>query len=82
MTNLSRRDAVLAAAALAACTPNQIAATTPSAEPEQLADIADAVVRPALAEKGIPAPRSWRSIRRAASPRATGASPIAKPIAL
>src|SRR5688572_25221824 len=53
MTNLSRRDAVLAAAALAACTPNQIAATTPSAEPEQLADIADAVVRPALAEGGI-----------------------------
>jgi CubicO group peptidase (beta-lactamase class C family) len=54
MTNLSRREAVLAAAALAACTPNQIAAATPSAEPEQLADIADAVVRPALAEEGIP----------------------------
>ena len=53
MANVSRRDAFLGAAALAACTPNQISASM-RAEPDQLADIADSVVRPALAQEGIP----------------------------
>jgi CubicO group peptidase (beta-lactamase class C family) len=54
MIKLTRRDAMLGTAALAACTPNQITASTPHAEPEQLAEIADAVVGPALAEEAIP----------------------------
>ncbi|HJS80091.1 MAG TPA: serine hydrolase domain-containing protein, partial [Vitreimonas sp.] len=53
MANVSRRDAFLGAAALAACTPNQISASM-RAEPDQLADIADSVVRPALAQEGMP----------------------------
>lgn len=54
MIKVTRRDAMPGTAALAACTPNQITASMPVAEPQQLADIAEAVIHPALAEEGIP----------------------------
>jgi CubicO group peptidase (beta-lactamase class C family) len=54
MIHLSRRDAMLGAAAVAACTPNRVSASAPSADPGDLASIADAIVRPAMAEQSIP----------------------------
>lgn len=75
MTPVSRRAVIAAGPLLAACA---AAPETATFDPEALADLADAVVRPALAEEGNPGAAFVAFDARGKVAVRTGVLPIAK----